>query len=146
MPLGMGSRCCLQHQALQRQQQLHRGRALPRTRASSDARAGFVESSRQPWFVGMLLLLPTVKIGEAATEVSPSRICAFVIAFCHGCPACSRKHSIVQVLEATSTGVARQTGLGYLVSLDSRLHKMSSCISLAMRKADVAFSAGLQPG
>ena len=50
------------------------------TYASSDARAEFGETSRQPWFVGMLLLLPMVKIGEAATEVSPGRICACVIA------------------------------------------------------------------
>ena len=77
MPLGIGSRCCLQHRALHRQQ---RSRALPMTNASSDARAEFGETSRQPWFVGMLLLLPMVKIGEAATEVSPGRVCACVIA------------------------------------------------------------------
>ena len=74
MPLGTGNRCCLQHRARHGQKQLHRIRALPKTQASSNARAEFVERSRQPWFVGMLLLLPTVKIGEAATEVSPGGI------------------------------------------------------------------------
>ena len=48
------------------------------TYASSDARAEFGETSRQPWFVGMLLLLPMVKIGEAATEVSPGRIACVI--------------------------------------------------------------------
>lgn len=48
--------------------------------------------------------------------------------YADGCPACNQTHSIVQVLKATSPGMARHYGLGYLVSLGTWLHMMCFCI------------------
>ena len=39
------------------------------------------------------------------------------------CLACNQSQSAVQVVEATTSGLAGPFGLGYLVGLDSRLHK-----------------------